>query len=123
LFNHRFTLAQEDAARSRLGVAKIIALPPDLRQLWAQIPPDLPALSHHLEPLRRWLAGQARPGDYVLIQGDFGATYLMVRFTLSQNLIPIYATTRREAVEEHQPDGSVKMVHRFQHQGFRRYGE
>ncbi len=122
VFNHRFTTGQEAAARGQLGVGRFAPLPPDLRDLWGQVPPDLPELLPYLAPLRQWLAAQAARGDYVLVQGDFGATYLMVRFCLEQGLIPIYATTRREAREEHRPDGSVRMSHRFQHQMFRQYG-
>lgn len=123
LFNHRCTAAQKDAAQEQLGVTGIITLPPELQQLWSQIPPDRPALAPYLEPVQSWLAAQAQAGDYVLIQGDFGATFLMVRFALNHDLIPVYATTSRQAIEEHLPDGAVKMVHRFQHQMFRKYGE
>lgn len=122
LFNHRFTAAQHNAAQEQLGVRKIITLPPELQQLWSQIPPELAELATYLAPIRDWLAAQALVGDYVLIQGDFGATYLMVHFALNHDLIPVYATTSRLATEEHLPDGSVKMVHHFQHQIFRRYG-
>ncbi|HAY20616.1 MAG TPA: hypothetical protein DCY27_00280, partial [Desulfobacterales bacterium] len=87
------------------------------------IPPDLLELTGYLKPICSWLVGQATPGDYVLIQGDFGATYLMVRFALEHGLIPVYATTSRQALEEHLPDGTVKLLHYFQHQMFRRYGE
>ena len=62
-------------------------------------------------------------GDYALIQGDFGACYIMVNFAFEQGLIPIYSTTVREAIEEPKDDGSVKLVHQFNHQIFRRYGE
>ena len=123
LFNHRVTAAQQSAARKQLGVAALITLPPELQQLWSQIPPEFPALAAYLEPLESWLASRAQAGDYVLIQGDFGATFLMVRFALNHDLIPVYATTSRQAIEEHLPDGAVKMVHRFQHQMFRKYGE
>ncbi len=122
IFNHTITPEQERAARAQLGVEELISLPPELQGLWSQIPPDLPELMPYLEPLRQWLARVRRPGDYVLIQGDFGATYLMVNFALEQGLIPLYATTRRQAVEEHLPDGTVKLVHHFQHQMLRRYG-
>ncbi len=122
IFNHTFTAAQEQAAAGQLGVGEIVALPPELQALWSQVPPELPELRHYLQPLCRWLAAQAQPGDVVLIQGDFGATYLMVNFALAQGLIPVYATTRRQAREDHLPDGTVKMVHHFQHQMFRRYG-
>ncbi len=122
IFNHHFTPAQQIDARQQLGLEQIVNPPSELQRLWSQIPPELAKLIPYLEPLQTWLRSQAQPGDYVLIQGDFGATYLMVDFALQHNLIPIYATTSRQAMEEHLPDGSVKLVHRFQHQMFRRYG-
>jgi len=122
IFNHRITPDQEAGAREQLQVRRITLLPPELQELWSQVPADLPALAGYLQPIQAWLAQQAAPGDYVLIQGDFGATYLMVRFALTQQLIPVYATTSRQAREEHLPDGSVKMTHHFQHRMFRRYG-
>ncbi|MEA3280185.1 MAG: CRISPR-associated protein Csx20, partial [Thermodesulfobacteriota bacterium] len=60
--------------------------------------------------------------DYVLIQGDFGACYIMVRFAFEKGFVPVYSTTRREAVEKQQSDGAVKLVHQFKHQVFRKYG-
>lgn len=122
IFNHRFSIQQETAARKQLRIERIIPLRAALQKLWSQIPPDLLELRPYLLPLQDWLAAQARPGDYVLIQGDFGASYLMVDFAFAQRLIPVYATTCRQAVEEHQPDGTVKMTHHFQHQIFRKYG-
>ncbi len=122
LFNHRFTSDQKAQAREQLGISDILPLPGELQQRWSQIPPELPGLQEYLAPLTDWLAGQAQPGDYILVQGDFGATYLMVRFALEHGLIPVYATTRREAHETVQPDGAVRLTHTFRHQQFRRYG-
>lgn len=122
LFNHTFTEDQERDARDSLGVREINAIPDDLRKLWGQIPPDLEFLHEYLEPFRVWLAELSGNGDYVLIQGDFGATFLMVRFCMEKGLVPIYSTTRREADEERRPDGSVKLIQHFHHQIFRRYG-
>ena len=63
-----------------------------------------------------------KKGDYILIQGDFGACFLMVQFAFEKGFIPIYSTTEREAVETHGEDGSVSLTHRFKHRIFRRYG-
>ena len=122
IFNHRFTAAQQTDARDTLGIDAIVSLPEDLQALWSQVPPDLPDLASYLHPLMKWLVPTAQADDYALIQGDFGATYLMVRFALEHGLIPIYATSRRLAQEEHQADGTVKLTHHFRHQNFRRYG-
>jgi hypothetical protein len=121
IFNHSHTPAQEQTARAELGIGGIQLLPDNLRNLWAQIPADLPTLDGYLTPLKVWLAATARQGDFVLIQGDFGATYLMVRFSLERGLIPVYATTRREATEERGEDGAVMIIHRFRHVRYRNY--
>ena len=123
IFNHTFTPEQAEGARQSLGVETIVTMPDAVRDVWGNVPPDRPTIADHLEPVRRWLADQSRPRDYVLVQGDFGACYLMVRFAFDADLIPIYATTRREADETVQPDGSVTLTHRFRHVAFRRYGE
>jgi len=122
IFNHQTTCRQKHDARESLGVDKTIELPPDLDLLWRQIPPDLESIKNHLEPVKDWLASHAQKNDYILIQGDFGACYIMVSFSFEIGLIPVYSTTFREAVEEHGEDGTVKMVHRFKHNKFRKYG-
>lgn len=123
MFNHTFTLIQQESARRELGVDAILEPPLELRRRWANIPPEEPSLRLWLQPMRDWLADRAQPGDYLLIQGDFGACYLMVCFALERNLIPVYATTERHAHEEHLGDGRVRLEHTFDHVRFRRYGE
>ncbi len=121
IFNHTITSLQETDARKSLRIGEIIDLPEALKPIWNQIPPDLPAIGKHLEPVMRWLAENASTGDYVLIQGDFGACHILVEFAFAKGLIPVYSTTDREVLEEHGPDGSVKLTHKFQHRIFRRY--
>lgn len=121
LFNHHLTPLQEADAKENLGIEQIISPPDDIQQLWGQIPPELTTLSDYLRPVRDWLIKQAMPQDYMLIQGDFGACCFMVQTAFQMNLIPIYSTTRREAVEDHLPDGSVQLTHQFRHVIFRKY--
>lgn len=64
-------------------------------------------MSKHLRPVFDWLLKEARPGDYLLVQGDFGAIYLTVSFALPHELVPVYATTERKTVEVRLPDGTV----------------
>lgn len=122
LFNHTLTEDQKADSLASLGVSRFVRPPADIQAVWSQIPPDLPAISDCLAPVREWLAEEARRGDCVLIQGDFGACCLMVQWAFEQGLIPIYSTTYREALETRQPDGSVRIVHHFRHRRFRRYG-
>ena len=121
LFNHRLTHTQEVDARENLGVEQIVAPPSEISKRWAGVPPEIDDLGSWLVPVTRWLTEMARPGDYVLIQGEFGATLLVVNEAFRLGLIPVYSTSRRQAVEEHMPDGSVHLSHVFTHVRFRRY--
>jgi len=122
IFNHEITPRQEEDARWSLDVQQIVDLPPDLKELWRHIPPDLSGLSGYLEPIKTWLKEESGKADDVRIQGDFGATYIMVNIALKFGLVPVYSTTKREAVEKHESDGAVSLTHRFKHQIFRKYG-
>jgi len=122
LFNHSLTPSQESDARSSLGIEKISMPSDELQRRWSCVPPEIKGVKDWLAPLFSWLAKSTRPGDYVLIQGEFGAVYLAVGEALRLGLRPIYSTTRREAQEECLEDGSVRLVHRFRHVRFREYG-
>ncbi|HOV84917.1 MAG TPA: CRISPR-associated protein Csx20 [Syntrophobacteraceae bacterium] len=122
LFNHSLTPAQEAEARETLGVSNFLHPPESVRELWRNIPPEAETLAGYLAPVEEWVKEAAKPGDAVLIQGDFGATCLMVRFAREIGLDPVYSTTERRAVEEPQPDGSIRLIHHFRHKRFRRYG-
>ncbi len=122
VFNHEITPVQEADAATTLGVRRIVSLPKDLQELWSAVPPDIDELTPYLLPIKSWLLAEARPDDFVLVQGDFGATYLIVKFALQNGLRPVYSTTERQAEEIRQPDGSITLVHHFRHHRFRLYG-
>ncbi|HHO49135.1 MAG TPA: hypothetical protein ENN06_11920 [Desulfobacteraceae bacterium] len=121
LFNHAMTRLQETGARQELNVDRIVSPPAAVQGLWSNVPPELESLAPYLRPVLQWLGGEARPGDYVLVQGDFGACCLVSRHTQSLGCIPIYSTTFRQAEEQHLPDGRVQLTHTFSHVRFRRY--
>jgi len=122
-FNHTLTKGQHEALHRELAISEVISPPEDLGLLWANIPPSMPTLRRILDPLFSWLESQALPDDYILIQGDFGACYLLVRHAFAIGLVPIYSTTKRQAREEFGEDETVRIEHQFQHVIFRRYGQ
>ena len=123
VMNHALTEEQIEDAEHSLGVGKTIYMPEDLKKIWENILPDKPGIKHLLAPFDRWLEDAARKDDLALIQGDFGACYLMVNLVLAKGLVPVYATTKRAVVEIHQTDGSVRSERYFRHVRFRKYGE
>jgi len=121
LFNHCLTETQETDARTSLGVDRIVLPSPEISRLWQEIPPESDELISYLAPIFSWLGNEAHPGDFVLIQGEFGATFLLVNEAIRLGLVPVYSTTRRQAVEQHLPDGQVKISHIFSHVRYRKY--
>jgi len=122
VFNHKLTPHQRNEAYDALGVNEIVSLSPDLQNLWSFVPPDLPEIAGYIRPIHDWVSSNGSVGDFILIQGDFGACYLTVQFAFEQGLVPVYSTTQRNAVEEHDGDGTVRITHAFRHQAFRKYG-
>ena len=56
----------------------------------------------------------------LLVQGDFGATYNMIKFAKNMGLTVIYATTKR-IVSEYIENGKVLTKREFKHARFREY--
>lgn len=123
LFSHRLTQIQSAAAEQQLNIEKIIEPPAEIVEIWRSIPPEEERLQPVLTPVYEWLDGVAAPGDYILIQGDFGACYLLVRYCLNKGCVPVYSTTERKAQENHLASGQVELTHIFQHVKFRLYGK
>lgn len=123
LFNHLLTDGQSGQARQELGVDKIIDPPPDISRLWADIPPEPESIGDILEPVFPWIDNHISEGDFLLVQGDFGACYLILQYISSSGIIPVYSTTMRQASENRLDDNTVHLTHTFHHVRFRRYGQ
>lgn len=121
LFSHQLSDAQTRELTHTWGVKEYIHLPKELQTIWSNISPDLENLRELLEPIKSFLVSYSKKGDIALIQGDFGAVYTMVNFAKSLELVAIYATTKRDVIEEIVDGKSVKKSI-FEHRRFREYG-
>jgi hypothetical protein len=120
LLNHTLSDAQRsDAVTSGFGDFQLT--PDDIKATWSNIPPVGELPTHFLSKIIKWLEAEGSVGDYVLVQGDFGATYYIVSWCLNNGFIPIYATTNRIVSEQQLLDGSKKLVHTVKHVNFRKY--
>ncbi|MDX4038019.1 CRISPR-associated protein Csx20 [Aliarcobacter skirrowii] len=120
LFSHTLTKNQKDDAMKSFGIEEFIYLPKDLQELFSNVPNDLKKLSEYLTPIKLFLKQYSKEGDFVLIQGDFGATYILVNFAKSLYLNPVYSTTKR-VTQEFEEDGKIIKKSIFEHERFREY--
>lgn len=119
LMNHALTREQEEDARKNLNVDKFINI---ADASWSDIDPSEKSIIKFVEVYKDKLKKQAKAGDVLLVQGDFGATYNMIRFAKSMGLIVVYATTNR-IVSEQVENGKVVIKREFKYARFREYEE
>ena len=119
LMNHTLTSEQEEDARKNLDVDKFINI---ADTMWSDIDPSEKSIIKFVEVYKDKLRLQAKAGDVLLVQGDFGATYNMIRFAKNMGLIAVYATTNR-IVSEQVENGKVVIKREFKHARYREYEE
>ncbi len=119
LFSHKLTDSQVEELKSS-GISGFVYLPGILQVLWSNVSPDLKELKGYLKPIIEWLKNNAKRGDWVLVQGDFGAVFTVVDFCFRNGLVPVYATTKRNTIEKME-NGKLIKVSQFEHVRFRKY--
>lgn len=117
LINHVLTPEQEEGARKNLNIDKFVNIA-DAK--WSDIDPSEKSVIKVVETYKDKLRSQAKSGDVLLVQGDFGVTYNMIRFAKNMDLIAVYATTKR-IVSEQVENGKVVIKREFKHARFREY--
>ena len=121
IFNHKLTDEQWEDAKNTYGIEEVVPLPKMLREIWSHVPADISALSEYLSLFKAYIS-QMTEEDHVLVQGDFGATYIMVNWIRKQGAKAIYATTIRDVIEKVEEGKNIK-ISVFKHVRYREYGE
>jgi len=121
LFNHTLSTKQEADAREHFGVNAFVQMPDAIKKIWSEIPAEDESLHLSLAPVWQYL-DRLEAGDVVLIQGDFGASYLAVQYVKDKDAIAVYATTKRHAIEKKVGNKMLK-TSVFEHVRYRVYGQ
>lgn len=120
LLNHSLTQNQIDELETQFNCTKIVYPLQELQQSWAQIVPEKDNFSI-IENVISWLTqNNAKENDLFIIQGEYGTTFTLVDYALKNNIIPLYATTRRIAKEKRNGE-IVEKQYIFEHVCFKKY--
>lgn len=114
--SHQLNEEQINDAKSKFDTQEFVYLPSVLQEKWSNVPAYLTSLDNFVKPFYKFLQENAKQGDVIMIQGDFGLSYNLIDYAKSLDLIPVYATTKRDSVEK---DGVKISV--FKHIRFRVY--
>ncbi|NSW87049.1 MAG: hypothetical protein HPY84_12095 [Syntrophobacteraceae bacterium] len=122
IFSHHLTEKQHEDLRLNWKITDLVPLPSQLQDLWSNIPAQIELIEAYIEPVTEWLSSGSSPGDLALIQGDSGATCILVQAAYRFGLVPVYSTTERIVRERRSVDGKVYQERVFEHVRFRIYG-
>ncbi|MSN96892.1 hypothetical protein F1B92_06895 [Campylobacter sp. FMV-PI01] len=118
-FSHKLTDEQIIDAKNSLKISEFVNLPSDLQANFSQVPAEFGEneLLNYAKSFFEYLDKNAKSEDFALIQGDFGLTFLLVKFCLENDITPLYATTKRDVVINE--NGLKTSI--FKHVKFRKY--
>lgn len=120
LMSHDMSEIQKNDAYENLKVTQIIKAPTQIKEIWGNVDPISDLDISKLNNVTSWIKNISQKGDYVLVQGEFGATFYIVDYCFKNGLIPVYATSIRR-VEEIRQGEKVLTNRVFVHEGYRKY--
>ena len=119
LLNHELTQNQVLELQEKYKAESIVYPPEQLCKKWSQIAATKELDKSLICDVIEWLAG-AKSGDSLIVQGEFGTTFMIVDYALKKNLVPLHAVTKRVAKEQRNGE-IVSRQYIFEHVCFRKY--
>jgi len=119
LFSHQLTENQAKELMEDFEVKKILNLPTELQEMWSNVSIK-ENYTENLEKIKKYIENNFNKDDVILVQGNWGYTYNLVKWSIDNNLIPVYSYTERN-VEEIKDGENVKKISYFKHIKFIKY--
>ena len=119
VFSHQLTENQEKELIEEYEVKEIENLPEELQNMWSNVLIEKD-YEKNLEKIKEFIKKNFNEGDIILIQGNWGYTYNLVKWSIENGLVPVYSYTKRN-VEEVKDGETVKKISYFKHVKFIKY--
>ena len=119
LFSHQLTENQEKELVQNFKVKKIVSLSSELQEMWSNVSIK-ENYKENLEKIKKYIEENFNENDVMLVQGNWGYTYNIVKWSIEKKLVPVYSYTERN-VEEIKDGENVKKISYFKHVKFIEY--
>ncbi|MBF4805986.1 MAG: hypothetical protein HXM47_05270 [Pseudoleptotrichia goodfellowii] len=120
VFSHELTENQIGELIKDFEVKKIEKLPEEIQKIWSNVDSEDETYEENLEKIKEFIEKNNQKGDVLLIQGNWGYTYNLVKWAFEREFTPIYSFTKRD-VEEIKEGENIKKISYFKHERFRKY--
>lgn len=119
LFSHQLTENQEKELVENFKIKKIVSLSSELQEMWSNVSIKK-NYKENLEKIKKYIEENFNENDVMLVQGNWGYTYNIVKWSIEKKLVPVYSYTERN-VEEIKDGENVKKISYFKHVKFIEY--
>ena len=119
VFSHQLTENQEKELNGEYNVKQIEKLPENLQNIWSNVTIG-ESYKENLEKIKEYISKNFHIGDILVIQGNWGYTYNLVKWAIENEYLPVYSYTERN-VEEIKDGEDVKKISYFRHVKFLKY--
>lgn len=119
VFSHQLTENQKKELTEEYSVKKIEKLPDNLQNTWSNVTIG-ESYKENLEKIKEYISKNFHIGDILVIQGNWGYTYNLVKWAIENEYLPVYSYTERN-VEEIKDGEDVKKISYFRHVKFLKY--
>lgn len=119
LFSHQLTENQEKELVENFKIKKIVSLSSELQEMWSNVSIK-ENYKENLEKIKKYIEANFNENDVMLVQGNWGYTYNIVKWSIEKKLVPVYSYTERN-VEEIKDGENVKKISYFKHVKFIEY--
>ncbi len=119
VFSHQLTENQEKELNGEYNVKQIEKLPDNLQNIWSNVTIG-ESYKENLEKIKEYISKNFHIGDILVIQGNWGYTYNLVKWAIENEYLPVYSYTERN-VEEIKDGEDVKKISYFRHVKFLKY--
>lgn len=121
LLNHQLTTEQHNNIISFFNSEAVITSPPAVvSDYWCNVNPNGSLSDTGISTVFDWLKTISKDSA-IIVQGEYGATYMVVDWCIKNGIAVYYITTNRNADEQTNTDGSSTITRIFRHAGLRKY--
>lgn len=120
ILSHKLSDIQKQQLKQEWNVDEIEELNEELKFEWGSIDPSSKLDKKLIEKLKNEIEDKTEENDYVIVQGEWGMTFVIVNICFDLDRIPIYATTKR-IIKEIKEGQEIKIERIFRHIKFRKY--
>ena len=105
--------------KNNFGVCEIILPNAEISEKWQAIPTESETEKEIIAPFLGFLL-PVKANDFLVIQGEFGATFAITDWALNRGIIALHSATERIA-QEFRDGEKVFRNYVFEHKCFRKY--